>query len=574
MRELRSRFEAYVDRSGEHHLWTGGIDAARGTGRFKIDGRVVRAHRVAWELEHGPLPPGARVATCPEQPACVRVDHLSAGDEVGSNNPSTAAVSPKPVRSRAAKGSGSARRIRPGVWKLTVTGSNADGTSRRVYGTAYVDTEAQARVELARLTAEVDDRDGQTRAELRGLAFDDAIHRYLYDHLLDEKGRDRRTVDDYWKLHKMWFAPKVGRRFVRDVTRPMFDERFGAMRKAGRSRSRMNQARSLYVPFYRWAIHQGITTRNPLVDYELPTSGHVSRERVPPEVEEVVLLLATAFEVIPEVAEILVLDATSGMRRGELVGVRESSMRPATCELRVATAVSGTRVKTTKTRKERDVAIDPETMAMLRAVLGRRRVLALEAGVPLADDPYLFTSSLDCSTPLHPDYLTKRVAVLKSHLGIEDKRPDIAALEDEALRLYESEQQPRGSRTGPSPNGGMSFEDIGAALGRSGRWASMAVAAARRRRESRERFGKLSFDGSVLALRKFTSSELLDAGFSVAAVAQRQGHSPEVLVKHYGKRRRSADRAAAEHLGRVVRPRTVGLEERADAQQGQAELAT
>lgn len=60
------------------------------------------------------------------------------------------------------------------------------------------------------------------------------------------------------------------------------------------------------------------------------------------------------------------------------------------------------------------------------------------------------------------------------------------------------------------------------------------------------------FDGSVLALRKFTSSELLDAGFSVSAVAERQGHGPQVLVKHYGKRRRSADRRAAEHLGAVV----------------------
>jgi hypothetical protein len=34
MDDVRRRFEAYVDRSGEHHLWTGAVDAARGTGRF------------------------------------------------------------------------------------------------------------------------------------------------------------------------------------------------------------------------------------------------------------------------------------------------------------------------------------------------------------------------------------------------------------------------------------------------------------------------------------------------------------------------------------------------------------
>jgi hypothetical protein len=61
-----------------------------------------------------------------------------------------------------------------------------------------------------------------------------------------------------------------------------------------------------------------------------------------------------------------------------------------------------------------------------------------------------------------------------------------------------------------------------------------------------------TFDGSILALRKFTSSELLDAGFNVSMVAQRQGHGTQVLVKHYAKGRVSADRKAAEHLGRVV----------------------
>ncbi len=34
-----------------------------------------------------------------------------------------------------------------------------------------------------------------------------------------------------------------------------------------------------------------------------------------------------------------------------------------------------------------------------------------------------------------PDLFTKRVAVLKGHLGIDDKRPDVVALEDMALRL-------------------------------------------------------------------------------------------------------------------------------------------
>ena len=62
----------------------------------------------------------------------------------------------------------------------------------------------------------------------------------------------------------------------------------------------------------------------------------------------------------------------------------------------------------------------------------------------------------------------------------------------------------------------------------------------------------VTFDGSLLALREFTSRELLDAGFNVSMVAQRQGHGAQVLIKHYAKGRVTTDRNAAEHLGRVV----------------------
>ena len=153
-----------------------------------------------------------------------------------------------------------------------------------------------------------------------------------------------------------------------------------------------------------------------------------------------------------------------------------------------------------------------------------------------------------------PDHLTKRVAVLKGYLGIEDKHPEVVALEDEALRLRRSTPPARpAGKPGPLPTGGMSYREIGSALGRSERWANLAVAAAERREDAQASGrGHLEFDGSILALRKFTSSELLDAGFNVSVVAQRQGHGPQVLTRHYSKSRASSDKRAAEHLGRVV----------------------
>ena len=120
-----------------------------------------------------------------------------------------------------------------------------------------------------------------------------------------------------------------------------------------------------------------------------------------------------------------------------------------------------------------------------------------------------------------PDYVTKRVAVVKDDLGIADKRPQTIELEDEALRLF---RQPntriRAGITGPAPKGGLSYREIGRHLGRSERWAAPAVESAQRRETAAAQGLQLDFDGSILALRKFTSSELLDAGFNISMVAQ------------------------------------------------------
>ena len=446
------------------------------------------------------------------------------------------------------------REIRPGVWEfVATTGRALDGRPERAYRTvAAASTDAAAR-ELFAFVTEVRSSGPAPRKDLRDLTMDDAVALFLEEHLAGEKGREERTITDYRRLHARWFTPLLGRRRVRDVDEAMIDRAFGRMRAAGLSRSRLNQAKSLYAPFFRWAKSRRIITRNPMAEFQLPTSTYVSKERVPPEVHELSLLLTEAVAAAPEVAPLLALGAVTGMRRGELVGLRRSRIRWDEQRLLVDTAVSGKRLKSTKTRKERSLSVDDATLAMLRRHCKEVDERAALVGVSPDPDPFVFTLSLDRSEPIAADYVTKRVAVLKERLGIEDKKPDTIAREDEALRLFRREATDRpAGRTGPAPKGGMSHREIGAALGRSERWAAFAIASAERREAVGRRGLSLAFDGSILALRKFTSSELLDAGFNVSMVAQRQGHGPQVLVKHYSKARRSSDRKAADHLGRLI----------------------
>lgn len=359
MQDIAERIDRHVDRSGEHHLWTGAT-RADGLGMVKVDGRVVTAGRVVWELAHGPVPDGARVLACPDERACVRLDHLRL-----DRDPT---ASPRARGRRASNGGGSKRRVRPGVWALTVTsGQFDDGTPRRSYRTVRAGNATEASRLLADFVAEVRGATPPTTSrELRDLTVDAAVGLYL-DHLRDKKGRTEKTVADYRLLHRTWFAEALGDRWLRDVDVALLDAAFGRMQRAGRSRSTMHHAEALYGGLFRWAKARGIVERHPMADFEPPTSSYVPRERPPAEAEEMALLLATAAEHAPEIVALLVLGATSGMRRGELVALRRSSVDRDRRRLRVEVAAdSKGRVKTTKTRRQRTFRIDEETAAVLR----------------------------------------------------------------------------------------------------------------------------------------------------------------------------------------------------------------
>lgn len=73
-----------------------------------------------------------------------------------------------------------------------------------------------------------------------------------------------------------------------------------------------------------------------------------------------------------------------------------------------------------------------------------------------------------------------------------------------------------------------------------------------RRTRKHPRITRTDFDANILAMRKWTSTELMDAGFNPSTVSERQGHTVRVMLNNYSSRRSSADQAAADHLGAQV----------------------
>jgi integrase len=292
-----------------------------------------------------------------------------------------------------------------------------------------------------------------------------------------------------------------------------------------------------------------------MLDLQVPKSAYMPREKLPPEAQDMSLILTAAMEHTPDIAPILTLAATTGARLGELLALRRSDIDWDRQSMWVAASVdpSGNLKDPKRAQHRREIPLDRSTLAVLRRQIAELNDRVDFLGVQLAKDPFVFSAEADCGAAMRPDRVTKRLAILKGYLGVEDKRADTIALEDEALRLRRSGGVHRAGRPGPSPKDGsaMSYDDIARTLRRSPMWARRACDSALRREQAYHQ-ATLNFNLSFNGFRKFTSSELLDAGFNISVVAQRQGHGPAVLAKHYSKARRSAQRKAADHLGRVV----------------------
>ncbi|WP_245585709.1 tyrosine-type recombinase/integrase [Pseudonocardia asaccharolytica] len=159
---------------------------------------------------------------------------------------------------------------------------------------------------------------------------------------------------------------------------------------------------------------------NPIVEAEPPPAPKPSPR--PPTAQEAAQILAEAWK-DPDWGLLVWVAMVTGLRRGELCGIRwrhvDLTGGVLALERSIGQRSAETWEKDTKTHQHRRIALDPQTVDLLREHRQRCAGRAEALGLEPAKDAFVFSLAPDGSTHLLPDSVSQRYGKLAKRLGIQ-----------------------------------------------------------------------------------------------------------------------------------------------------------
>ncbi len=192
------------------------------------------------------------------------------------------------------------------------------------------------------------------------------------------------------------------------------------------------------------ALHQaerwGWVERNVARLAQPPTVPRKGMTVPPPErVRDLIDVAASSRS--PEMAAIIMIAALTGLRRGELCGLRWSDVDWDASVITVQRSVYQTRAglgtKPPKSHQVRRLMLDEVATAVLRGCWGRAIRQARVADVTLATEAYVFSSGVDGLPALRPDSVTHAFARLCRQMERRAAKADPTRVESWPYRLHD-----------------------------------------------------------------------------------------------------------------------------------------
>jgi integrase len=296
--------------------------------------------------------------------------------------------------------------------------------SRQVHG-----SRKQAERVETRLKAEVmAGRHRGTAAKTLG----EMVEVYLDWREQNDKPIGPRTIHGYRALAEARIKPGIGKLRLPQVDPPALDRFYGALRKSGSLRkpgeplsaSRLRDVHAVISGALALAARYGWVPYNAAALVRPPAPR--SAKRAMPTKERAREALQAAERKDPELYLFLRLEATTGLRPGEVCALWWQDFDLDAAELLVGYNVvhakglpDGYVRKRTKSRHgdDRPIALDSRTVALLRKHRDRCEARAREWGGELAADAYVFSVDEVGRRPLRVDTMTRRFGELAKELG-------------------------------------------------------------------------------------------------------------------------------------------------------------
>lgn len=261
----------------------------------------------------------------------------------------------------------------------------------------------------------------------RGAAFTMSVGA-LMDAWVDTCGQDwspstRRTTR-YVMEHRI--RPRWGDTPLAKVTPAALNAWYSDLR-AEISPSTIRRIHGMLSAAFAEAVTLGWAPDNPASRARPPKLDR--HEITPPAIEELITLLDVAQAHNPFLGAAFHVAASTGMRRGELCGLRWSDIDFDLGVLNLSRSVvlatdtkKHVEVKGTKTGHSRRIGLDEGTLDVLTEHRQRCLERAQSFGAVLVDDPYIFSNSASCDEPWRPDYLTSQFDSIRKKAGLSKVR--------------------------------------------------------------------------------------------------------------------------------------------------------
>jgi integrase len=305
-----------------------------------------------------------------------------------------------------AHGEGTISKRKDGRWEGKVSaGYNENGTPKRP--TVYGRTQAEVRKKLDVLKQQVY-AGTYTDTKLSVAAF-------LESHLA-EKARDLKpsTLEQYEICVRRCIVPRIGRVELGKLTPMQVQTLLGEVRDASGT-ARAAKCRTVLFSAYKQAVRLQLVTRNPVEAVDpIPAKP---REMSLWEAEEAAKFLAVAYE--HRLYAFFYVTMATGLRRGELIGLRWRDVESTTIHVRQAYVKVGGKLilSTPKNRNAfRSVALSPDVLEVLFHHRQRQEAERLVIGDLWPDSDLVFTSEV--GTPLNPDNLKRVRNTLMDRAGV------------------------------------------------------------------------------------------------------------------------------------------------------------